>query len=495
MKNSFIKILVVSVFLLLFVGCEDDFLEKEPSEFLTTEQLSDASAFNPAILVGSVSGTYSLTFDSGSGGTERHTDFGQKGYDIMIDMLCGDMALSQSVYGWYRASITEFQATQDFTSITNYQPWRYYYRIIRAAHIAIDGLGGEDIIPELEENKYIMGQAKALRAHSYFYLAQLFQKEYNPSELILPLYRSLQDQNGPKVSAQEIYDLIESDLTDAISLLENFTRANKSQINQDVARTIYAYVLASKGDYSNALIQAQSVISAGNFTMMQGAELTGGFNELSTPGWMWGVDLNADTGVGLLSFWGQVDYFSYSYAAVGDYKVMDADLFSKIANNDLRKDQFLDSPGSPFHGLPWFKFYDDARIPFGAGTPVMNDILFYRISEVYLLGAEMAAKSGDEGTARTLLSILMSTRVPDVSYINSLSGSSLLDEIYLQTRIELWGEGKSYLAMKRNQATIVRGDNHLSFVGDPIPYNDERLTFEIPQAEILNNPFISSQND
>ena len=125
----------------------------------------------------------------------------------------------------------------------------------------------------------------------------------------------------------------------------------------------------------------------------------------------------------------------------------------------------------------------------------MNDILFYRISEVYLLGAEMAAKSGDEGTARTLLSILMSTRVPDVSYINSLSGSSLLDEIYLQTRIELWGEGKSYLAMKRNQATIVRGDNHLSFVGDPIPYNDERLTFEIPQAEILNNPFISSQND
>ena len=89
----------------------------------------------------------------------------------------------------------------------------------------------------------------------------------------------------------------------------------------------------------------------------------------------------------------------------------------------------------------------------------------------------------------------MSTRVPDVSYINSLSGSSLLDEIYLQTRIELWGEGKSYLAMKRNQATIVRGDNHLSFVGDPIPYNDERLTFEIPQAEILNNPFISSQND
>jgi hypothetical protein len=44
--------------------------------------------------------------------------------------------------------------------------------------------------------------------------------------------------------------------------------------------------------------------------------------------------------------------------------------------------------------------------------------------------------------------------------------------------------------MKRNKATITRGPNHLSFVGVPISYDDDRLTFEIPQAEIQNNPFI-----
>jgi hypothetical protein len=70
----------------------------------------------------------------------------------------------------------------------------------------------------------------------------------------------------------------------------------------------------------------------------------------------------------------------------------------------------------------------------------------------------------------------------------------LKNEIYLQTRIELWGEGRSYLAMKRNKATTVRGANHLSFVGTPIPYNDERMTFEIPEGEIQFNPFISTQN-
>jgi hypothetical protein len=88
----------------------------------------------------------------------------------------------------------------------------------------------------------------------------------------------------------------------------------------------------------------------------------------------------------------------------------------------------------------------------------------------------------------------VSTRVPDASYIDGLSGQALKDEIYLQTRIELWGEGKSYLAMKRNKATATRGANHLSFVGEAIPYNDERMTFEIPEGEIQYNPFISTQN-
>jgi hypothetical protein len=88
------------------------------------------------------------------------------------------------------------------------------------------------------------------------------------------------------------------------------------------------------------------------------------------------------------------------------------------------------------------------------------------------------------------LKALLTIRVPSTSYVDALTGQALLNEIYLQTRIEFFGEGKSYLAMKRNKATIVRGSNHLSFVGVAIPYNDPRLTFSIPQSEIQNNPFI-----
>lgn len=114
-----------------------------------------------------------------------------------------------------------------------------------------------------------------------------------------------------------------------------------------------------------------------------------------------------------------------------------------------------------------------------------------RIAEMYLLNAEAKAKTGNEGGAKQSLSVLLNERLDDLSYLDALSGQSLQDEIYLQTRIELWGEGKSYLAMKRNKATITRGSNHLSNAGESILYNDDRLTFVIPLSEVQNNPNIN----
>jgi hypothetical protein len=62
---------------------------------------------------------------------------------------------------------------------------------------------------------------------------------------------------------------------------------------------------------------------------------------------------------------------------------------------------------------------------------------------------------------------------------------------FTQTRMNFLGEGKSYLAMKRNKATTTRSSNHLFFCWRWLQYNDAKLTFEIPQNEVLNNPFIN----
>ena len=406
-------------------------------------------------------------------------------------MISGDMALSVSTYGWYRASITELQCTQDFTFTDNYQVWRYYYRIIRSANTVIDALGGNDAIPELDENKFLLGQAKAMRANSYFYLTQYFQKSYNPSEEILPLYDDLLDQNSAKVAASEIYNLIESDLLSAISLLDGFGRATKTEVNQNVAKAILAYVYGAMGRDVEVKNLTGEVINTGEHNLMDADEVLGGFNNVNTSGWMWGVDITLDSGLDLVSWWGQIDYFSYSYAAFGDAKSMDSDLYAAIPANDVRKGQFYDRYAAL---LPLGKFYDDDRVQYGASNAVTADYIYMRIAEMYLLNAEAAARLGDEAGARTMLKTLLDERLDDSSYIDGLSGQALEDEIYLQTRIELWGEGKAYLALKRNKRSTTRGANHLSLVGETIQYDDERLTFEIPESEIQNNPFISDQN-
>ncbi|GHE74284.1 membrane protein [Roseivirga thermotolerans] len=491
MRNKIYSILC-GFAILSMLGCSEDYLEVQPSEFLTAEQVAEAAANNPEVIAGSMSGIYTLMFQAFTGGTGGHDDFGQKGYDIFSDMLSGDLALTVSTYGWYR-TITEFQATQDFTFNDNYQVWRYYFRLIRSANLVIDALGGNDATPEIAENRYIMGQAKAMRAHSYFYLAQFFQEGLDLSEEILPIYDDPSLPNQPKSTAQEVYNLIVDDLTDAISLLDGFNRSAKTQIDKSVAQGILAYVHAALGNYAEVKTLTADVINSGTYPIMDATEVLGGFNDVNTPGWMWGVDITTDNGINLVSWWGQMDRYTYSYQWAGDRKALDQGLFDQIPANDVRKGQFLNNPNSSYHLVAQNKFYDPARVTGGQRT-VTTDYIYMRVAEMYLLNAEAAAKTGDLITARNSLKALLAERFADpldYAYVDLLTGQALIDEIYLQTRIEFFAEGKSYLAMKRNQATIVRGSNHLSFVGEPIPYDDDRLTFEIPQAEIQNNPFIN----
>ncbi|WP_297093705.1 RagB/SusD family nutrient uptake outer membrane protein [uncultured Draconibacterium sp.] len=499
------RIYILSLIAVLFVGitgCGDDFLEVQPTEFLSAEQVAEAAENNPDVVAGSVAGIYTLMFETGTGGTNLdHDDFGQKGYDIFSDFLSSDMALSASAYGWYRRTC-ELTETVDYTNNTNYKPWRYYYRLIRSANTVIATLGGNDVIPENDENKHLMGQAKALRAYCYFYLTQFYALEYEPSKEILPIYTDPSQPNQAKSTTAEVFALMESDLTDAISLLENFTRTGKHQVNKFVAKGLLAYVYASMGDekLSEAKSMTEDVISNGGFTLMDSTEVVytgdasiGGFRDVSTPGWIWGVDLTLDNGLDLVSWWGQMDIFTYSYQMAGDKKSMDIGLYNSIPDNDIRKGQFYPDPSSSNYLIPFNKFYPADRTT-GAQRNIETDYVYMRVAEMYLLNAEVSAKLGQDEAARASLKEVVSHRMADASYIDGLSGQALQDEIYLQTRIELWGEGKSYLAMKRNKATTVRGSNHLSLQGESIPYNDPRLTFEIPIEEIQNNPLMDSGN-
>lgn len=473
---------------MVFGSCSKDFLETEPSQFVSSSQLEDYSEKNPALQAGNIAGIYALMYETGTGGTTGHDDYGQKGYDVYTDMLSGDMVLGGLTYGWY-SGIARMTDNVDFTTNRNYIPWRYYYRIIFSANNVIGAFGGNDATPETEEGKIYMGQAKAMRAYAYFYLAQLYSKEYNPSEPILPIYTDTQTDAQPLSPTSEVYSLIVSDLTDAVSLLDGWSRSAKQEVNKYVAEGLLAYAYAAMGDYESVLPLTKDIIENGGFPLTTRAQALGGFNSVTTPSWMWGMDLTSDQGLNLISWWGQIDVFTYSYAYVGDAKAMDLGLYDAIPEGDVRKEQFENMPGEYADNLPLptNKFYAVGR-ELGGERYIDSDYIYMRVDEFYLLHAEAAAKTGDEGTAKNYLKQLLAERVDNPSFVDGLSGQDLKDEIYFQTRIEMWGEGKTYLALKRNKETVNRGSNHLVSPGVSIPYNDERLSFKIPQAEVQNNP-------
>ncbi len=499
MKN---KLYIFSVIALLFImsNCGEGFLDEEPTRRLSPEQIAEAAESDPSVWNGFTAGLYSTMYITGTGGTTGHDDFGQKGYDIFSDMIVSDMVLAGTNYGWY-TNIARFQATVNNTLNSAYQPWRYYYRIIFSANSLIEVLGGNDAEQTDIDRQYIMGQAKAMRAYAYFYLSQFYSTGYNSgTETILPLYTDTQVPAQPLSTSEVVYNQIIKDLYEAVSLLEGFNRSAKNEVNQDVAKGLLCYALAARGtneDLEEVVRLTDEIILAGRFRLLVENEVVAlfdeegsiinrdiaGFNNVASPSWMWGVDLTLDNELDLISWWGQVDLFTYSYAWAGDPKTIDEGLYNSIREDDVRKGQF--DPEEDL--MPINKFYAPDRA-IGGQRYIVTDYVYMRLEEMYLLNAEANARLGADELAIDKLKELLELRIDDYSYIDDLSGEALLDEIYFQTRVELWGEGKSYLAMKRLKKTITRGPNHLFNAGDSFAWDANELTFPIPQAELLNNP-------
>lgn len=421
---------------------------------------------------------YAMLYKPGT----RHYDLGQKGIDIWLDILSGDMALSANSYGWYR-NTADLIATVDNTREENRIIRDYYFNIIHACNAIITPLTPFGGLPSDNERRWALGQALALRAHSYFYLTQCFQQEYNTSEIMFPLFNGAQSNNTP-VQMGLIYNLITSDLQTSISLLNNYVRPSKTNINKNVAKGILAYAYAFMNNYAQAKTLADEIIDSNEYPLTSTGELAfpgvgSGFRDVNTPSWMWGVDITTEMGHNLINWWGQMDYFTYSYQWAGDRKTIDTNLSTLIPTNDIRRTQFGTSGIT--NGMPINKFYHEERTA-GGQQNITTDYIFMRIDEFYLLSAEAAAKMGSDSAAKARLKEVVTPRytggVAEVdAYVDPLSGEDLKQAIYNQTKIEMWGEGKSYLAMKRNQATITRGSNHVFRAGESFLHNSDELTF------------------
>ena len=115
-----------------------------------------------------------------------------------------------------------------------------------------------------------------------------------------------------------------------------------------------------------------------------------------------------------------------------------------------------------------------------------------RASEMVLIEAEAYAQQGHEAKAAEVLKVLMTNRQPGWN-----KPTVNVEEVYLQRRIELWGEGFTYFDLKRLNKGIDRnyeGNNYPAGYKLTVPAHSVLWTYQIPLTEIQEN-FNISEDD
>ncbi|MDR1592088.1 MAG: RagB/SusD family nutrient uptake outer membrane protein [Prevotellaceae bacterium] len=477
-------------------GCSDSFLDTE----LTGSTLSENQYQTlPEALDAHVRGLYGkMTMVS------DHDLFGQKSIDIKSDMICGDIALTAINYGWF-GSTASLNGTNSGGTDNNYI-WNYYYQIIKNCNQLLKTALLANVDAPVTHNDSLIatyaGQAFAMRGYSYFILGTLYMPQYLEETALatadlpcVPIYTETSVGAQPQSSFRDVYAQAENDLVRAQSYLATFKRSSKTYIDLNVAKAMLAYVYLQRGskastpnDYDLAIELVDSIVANSECEILPLAQVTeNGFNSIKSENWMWARDITTEMATGMASFFGQMDVHTYGYAFAGDIKAIDETLYGQIPATDERK-KWFDTGRSL---CPDKKFFDPKRGVKAADVDRqwLNDIVFLRIEEAYLIAAEAAWRNGDETTARKWLEPLLEQRDPTVAA--NVGTVDLRSQLEFNWRVELWGEGRGLTTWRRFGGTRTRGSNHFYFSGESITEIDPRVVFVIPSGEYTYNPYIN----
>lgn len=500
MKYKFLAYIpAVAAALLSLSSCSEGFLDNDTDGvYITPDQLTKASKWNPKVLLGQTQGVTTSLVRWQAGGTTSQSDFGQKSVDIATDIIAHDMVFSRkSTYGYYRAEAQGRATDKSATGST----WYTYYKVIDACNFTFGTLGSDEVEPEDADNKLYFAEAKAARAFAYYNLLTLFTGDYAEykSKKVLPVYRGQSGTYHAPQPTSDVYQQVLTDCDQAIAAFEGAKAAGLTpsidQPSEAVAYTIKAYSYLQMGEYAKAKEAADQAIATSGKQILPKDDLYYGFNTVNNDNWMWGVDITADNTGALCTFWGMMDLYTYSYVYAGDFKVINYDLFQQIPETDGRRDWFTGNPyyvawdGSPTALLPTGKFHSDRSTTIAGDRSWESDIHFMRVEECYLIAAEAEARQGNLSSACTYLKAILDNR--DEAKAETLSGMNqeqLLDEIFFNWRVEMWGEGKSLSTFKRFHKDITCPANDGYSEQGTISWNSPKLVFQIPDDELQYNP-------
>ena len=490
MKTNISCFLLAIVMVLSSTSCSDDFLDQTPTDAVTDETAT--STVDGLFLV--INGIHRLLYTrQGSNGRG-----GKSAMMIQNDALGEDMVMNARANNWW-INMASWNDHTNANDTDTRHAWRVLYKVVKNANIIIEA--APDAEGEEEDRNIVVGQAHAYRAFAHFQMVQLYAQRYDQagsnSQLGIPIVIDNSIEGQPRSTVEEVYAQINADLDEAIPLLQGYERPFASHINQYVAMGLKARIALVQGNY--AVAAEMAVKARKEFPLMDSLTYASGFNDYNNGEWMWGGHYNEEQGSAFTNFHAWVSRNFDSSNIRGNPKSINSVLYDLMSLTDVRSAVF--DPTGEHENLPVgieltsrhrrFPYTNQKFLSFATGDS-RGDVPYMRAAEMYLIEAEAKARLGEADAAEALFT-LASAR--DAAYqLSTNTGEALIDEILLQRRWELWGEGFRFFDLKRLNLPLDRNDaNHNSAVINNlmfIPAGDIRWQWQIPQDEIDANPAI-----
>lgn len=496
-----LKLHYILPFILLSTSCSDSFFETLPPTQVTTPEVFSSDENIDAFVNGAI--RYLLE------NTSTQANPGLPAILLTHESMGDDVFARDGRYG-YRDSYPYRDPFDNTTTRANFI-WPLQYTSIDHANNIIANIEIDDESrPAL---KHLKGQAYALRGFNYLNLVRQYQFTYikDPDAKAVPIYTEPTNPNTVPLSrstVREVYDQIISDLLEAEKLLAGFQRTVKNRPDINVVQGLLARTYLTIENWE--LAKEYAIKSRTGYAIMSAQQYTEGFNDVSNPEWIWGHPQTQTQNNGGYSFLSYIDTTPYTTDAngtnlyAGYNSIMpDPHFIARFEDGDIRKTLFeiATQPAEALYRHYRYKKFRNKH-PNRDGH-----IVLMRASEQLLIEAESKARLNDiAGAVATLNELRSKRKLPDLS-VSDFNSQSIIDEILLERRKELWGEGFRLYDILRLQTAPIRRETTETFVdnngntvslfghwitrfpnGTELTPNSDYYLFSIPLAEFNNNP-------
>ena len=427
-----------------------------------------------------------------------HQTFGISAYNLTAEVMGDDMIMGAQGSGWFWFDASyNVKSRYVYTSWRSYDLWNAYYTWIANANYILKV--SQSMAGSTSEVNYIKGQAHAIRAYSYFMLAQWFARTYkgHESEPCVPLFTGTYftgSTGASRATVSAVYAQIDADINLAINMLNGTVQQVPDHIGYAVALGLRARIALVKEDWDTAYESANQAKTASGKSIQEVSAFAG-LNDATAGNVMWGAQIPDDEVGMYASFWAHMDH-AKPYAQRAPKQITPW-LYNKMSATDARRAWW--DPNSTYSTGG----YATQKFTVREGTEWGGDYIYMRIEEMYLIAAEAACRRNQTTRARANLTTLMQKRDPNYSCTKTGTSlgdlttdekGSLLEEILIQRRIELWGEDGRILTIRRLQQGFERPAEEGWPASIQLPgkalYNPESYAWvlTIPASEFEGNP-------